>query len=71
MCIHGRWKECQMILQDEDSKRGNGAQWWKWEEGMELGAGKELPGFNMHGLGSMLTTENLAFDKTNVKPGQH
>ena len=41
------------------------------EEGMELGGRKELPGFNMHELGSMLTTENLAFDKTNVKSGQH
>lgn len=39
--------------------------------GMELGGGNELPGFNMRELGSMLTTENLAFDKTNVKPGQH
>ena len=38
---------------------------------MELGGRKELPGFNMHELGSMLTTENLAFDKTNVKSGQH
>lgn len=38
---------------------------------MELSGGNELPGFNMCELGSMLTAENLAFDKTNVKPGQH
>ena len=43
----------------------------KTEEGMELSSGNSLPGFNMSEPGSMLTTEKLAFDKTNVKPGQH
>lgn len=67
MCDHGGWKEYQMRFQGRRQR-----DVWRAEgEGREGSGWNALPAFNVHEFGSMLTTENLAFDKTEVKAGQH